>query len=728
MKMASALSELFVSLCAAVWLCGCSSSDSAAPAAAGPPTVGAAGGTVTGPSGSQVTIPAGALAAATAIAIAQSSSGAPALPAGATTFGDMFAFTPHGTSFAGAVTVTVPFNPGAVPAGRAPLLYKTNAQGAWEAVPSATIGATSVTGQVTSFSWMVCANVPPLITQHPQGVSVVEPDSATFGVAATGAVPLAYQWQRSNDGGITYLDIPGATSTSYTTAATSRAADDNARFRVIVSNAEGASTSNAATLTVTGVVVAPTITTHPQHATVTIGASATFTVVAAGTAPTYQWQRSNDGGATFADVAGATSASFTLVNAQPADSNARFRVRVANSAGSVVSNSATLVVQPAPVAAGRRLAGGNHFSFARTNNGAVFSWGSDSGEALGNANAGSRNAPGPLSLTVAFSAIATAPGAVHGLAIEAASSRVLGWGYNMFGQLGDGSGLNRSTPVPMTRLDSTGNVVMVTNAIGVAAGSLHSLVLLADGTVLATGANGNGQLGDGTTNARQVATLVPEVCGLDPMSGLPLRATAIAAGGRFSLALCEDRSVRAWGANGEGQLGDGSFVDRTRPATVPGLTNVTGIAAGNEFALVRDATLTAWSWGSNSSGQLAEDPGGVARRAVPARVAGLTSVAAVTAGSEHALAVRVTEQVVAWGRNAEGQLGLGNETNRFVPTLVPGVSTIIEAAAGSGHSMAVDASGMVWTWGRNADGELGLGTSTTANVTTPQAVPGLRLN
>lgn len=117
-----------------------------------PPGIGAAGGTVAGPNGSKVEIPSGALAVVTQIAVDLESAAAPPLPAGLTPIGQMFAFTPHGTTFAVPVTVTMPFDPAAVPAGAAVALFKTNAQSQWVKVANAAFGANSVSGQVTSFS------------------------------------------------------------------------------------------------------------------------------------------------------------------------------------------------------------------------------------------------------------------------------------------------------------------------------------------------------------------------------------------------------------------------------------------------------------------------------------------------------------------------------------------------------------------------------------------------
>jgi uncharacterized delta-60 repeat protein len=123
--------------------------------------IGSAGGTVTGPNGAQVAIPANALGTNTAIAVTQSNTGAPPLPTGVAAVGPMFAFTPHGTTFATPATITVPFDPSQVPAGETVMLYKTNAaQNGWDVVTGATVNGSTIAGQVSSFSHVV-AGVPP---------------------------------------------------------------------------------------------------------------------------------------------------------------------------------------------------------------------------------------------------------------------------------------------------------------------------------------------------------------------------------------------------------------------------------------------------------------------------------------------------------------------------------------------------------------------------------------
>jgi hypothetical protein len=159
--------------------------------------------------------------------------------------------------------------------------------------------------------------------------------TATFSVTAAGTAPLSYQWQKGTTA------ITGATSASYTTAATT-ASDSGAQFSVVVKNSAGNIASNAATLTVNAAPVAPSITQQPSNQTVTAGQAATFSVTAAGIAPlSYQWQQGTT------PIAGATSASYTTAPTTTSESGSQYRVVVSNSAGSATSNSVSLTVNAA---------------------------------------------------------------------------------------------------------------------------------------------------------------------------------------------------------------------------------------------------------------------------------------------------------------------------------------------------------------------------------------------
>ncbi len=183
------------------------------------------------------------------------------------------------------------------------------------------------------------AAVAPTITAQPANVTVTAGATATFTVVATGTAPLSYQWQKNNSA---IMNAPN--SPSYTTPVLA-AGDSGSTFRVVVSNGVNPpATSNASMLTVNSAPVAPSITTQPANVTVTAGATATFTVVATGTAPlSYQWERNSSA------IANApNSASYTTPVLTTADSGTTFRVIVSNSVNPpATSNSATLTVNAA---------------------------------------------------------------------------------------------------------------------------------------------------------------------------------------------------------------------------------------------------------------------------------------------------------------------------------------------------------------------------------------------
>ncbi len=175
------------------------------------------------------------------------------------------------------------------------------------------------------------------ITTQPTSQTVTAGQTATFSVSASGTAPLSYQWRKNG------TSIIGATSPTYTTAATTTS-DSGSQFTVVVSNSTGNATSNTATLTVTTAAVAPSITTQPTSQTVTAGQTATFSVSASGTAPlSYQWRKNGT------SIIGATSPTYTTAATTTSDSGSQFTVVVSNSTGNATSNTANLTVNPAPL-------------------------------------------------------------------------------------------------------------------------------------------------------------------------------------------------------------------------------------------------------------------------------------------------------------------------------------------------------------------------------------------
>ncbi len=240
--------------------------------------------------------------------------------------------------------------------------------------------------------------------------------------------------------------------------------------------------------------------------------------------------------------------------------------------------------------------------------------------------------------------------------------------------------------------------------------SLHTCARLGDGSVRCWGYNSRGQLGDGTMTNRPNPTLVPGLTGVIEL-----------AAGYHTCARLGDGSVRCWGNNQWGQLGDGTTTNRPNPTLVPGLTGVIELTPGNVHTCARLGDGSVRCWGNNQWGQLGD--GTTTNRPNPTLVPGLTGVVELAAVGSHTCARLGDGSVRCWGNNSYGQLGDGTTTNRPNPTLVPGLTGVVELAAGNYHTCARLGDGSVRCWGNNSYGQLGDGTTT--NRPSPTLVPGL---
>jgi alpha-tubulin suppressor-like RCC1 family protein len=182
--------------------------------------------------------------------------------------------------------------------------------------------------------------------------------------------------------------------------------------------------------------------------------------------------------------------------------------------------------------------------------------------------------------------------------------------------------------------------------------------------------------------------------------------------------------VWAWGANSSGQLGDGTTTARNSPVQVPGLAGVTAIAAGDEHALALLSTGAVVAWGLNSSGQLGDDS--TVRRTSPVPVVGFTRAFSIAAGGNNSAAFG--EVLFTWGSNSDGQLGTGTPGFSVVPEPVSAFTQPVSRfAVGGNHMLAMLADGSVWAWGDNDSGQIGNGLSD-GNEPFPVQVTGLSLN
>jgi len=357
------------------------------------------------------------------------------------------------------------------------------------------------------------------------------------------------------------------------------------------------------------------------------------------------------------------------------------------------------------------LAAGSIHSLALRPNGTVQAWGYNYYGQLGDGTTASQGTP----ITVKGAAltsdvIAIAAGSHSSYALKSDGS-VWAWGYNLYGQLGDNSSTNRTLPVQVSGF-GTGSGV-----ISIKAGATHTIALKADGSVWTWGENYSGQLGDGTIPYEKKVPVKVFNAGS--------RVIAIAAGGNNSIALKADGSVWTWGRNDYGQVGNGGSANQPTPIKIIDVNSgVIGISAGSNHSLALKSDGTVLAWGLNSSGQLGDNS--TTNRNIPVQVFGLgtnSGVTMVKAGGSHSLAVRSDGSVLAWGLNTNGQVGDNSATTmRIIPVTVANIgvaSPVISVATGGYHSMAVKSDLSLLVWGWNNYGELGLANNQGGNVTAP---------
>jgi alpha-tubulin suppressor-like RCC1 family protein len=274
-----------------------------------------------------------------------------------------------------------------------------------------------------------------------------------------------------------------------------------------------------------------------------------------------------------------------------------------------------------------------------------------------------------------------------------ADGRVFAWGASGSGQLGITPREEFETKAqPRMRTSTPTPVSVPFAAVDVSCKDDHVMALARDGSVYTWGRGDSGQLGIGPlpvvnfkTRSARVEPYVPYPVRIPDLEGV----TAISACNRHSLALLGDGTVRAWGLNRYGQLGDKTYTNRDRPIAVPGVRNVVAIAAGayRSVALLADGTVM--EWGANHEN--------LTPRPVPALVQNARGVRSLVAGEEHVAAMTQTGQVMTWGQNSHYDIGRGGDPH--AAGLVPGLTDVRWMAAGAGTTIAVLGSGRMMTWG-----------------------------
>jgi len=295
-------------------------------------------------------------------------------------------------------------------------------------------------------------------------------------------------------------------------------------------------------------------------------------------------------------------------------------------------------------------------------------------------------------------AVKAAVGYQHVISIDS-SGALWAWGYNYYGQLGDGSNNNTTTPIP---------IGTDTDWESVSASNQHSAFLKKDGTLYTCGQNTDGQLGIGSTTPTGTLTMV----------GVPGEWESVTCGYTFMLGIKKDGSLWAWGDNGFGQIGIGGTTDQTLPIRIGADNDWSSVSAGyaSSYAIKDNGTL--WSWGWNNSLELGYNT----QSSVPMQVAAGTTWKSVTAGLMAVAAIKSDGSLYTWGNGANGQLGDGTNNARTTPTKIDNGPFV--QAAGRTHVIALKSDGSVWTWGSNQYGQVGDGTYGNTRLSMSQVATG----
>jgi alpha-tubulin suppressor-like RCC1 family protein len=492
------------------------------------------------------------------------------------------------------------------------------------------------------------------------------------------------------------------------------------------------------------------------------------------------------------------------------------------------SSHRTRPVTVTAVSGAAQVSAGDHFSCARLSSGGVKCWGNGFFGQLG--NGAMNNSKTPVDVSGVSAATAIASGATHSCVIDGGAVKCWGlgqygqiggsddsataiavagisgatsiaageyhtcavvsgtvkcWGRNQHGQLGNNSRTDSGAPV-----DAFG----ITNATAVFAGDAHTCAILAGGDVRCWGRNERSQLGNGTRDTALTPVTVTGYGAAAPtpseppppaptLPTVPVTGTLKIAAGQYHTCLLREGRTNCWGANGFGQLGDGTTITRHMPLTLTTAPDFVKIVAGGSTTCALNPSGQTYCWGLGAAnryatldstdrlvptllaavepakdlgmgylyhtciqnvygevkcwgqailgGEVGDGNGDIAIE--PAYVTGVTNASSFSASGFHSCAVVQRDALKCWGDNQLGKVGDGSATvlsptlvpaQRYTPVYVSGLKGVKNTELGQFHSCAVMIAGGVRCWGYNLFGQLGNGTKTFSQ-TTPVAVTGL---
>jgi alpha-tubulin suppressor-like RCC1 family protein len=336
----------------------------------------------------------------------------------------------------------------------------------------------------------------------------------------------------------------------------------------------------------------------------------------------------------------------------------------------------------------------------------LYAWGGNTNGTLGDGTVVNRSSPVQIGALVDWSSALAIGGTGHALAVKT-NNTLWSWGRNLTGSpgnfragmLGHNDTINRSSPVQVGAL---------TNWYQVAAGDVHSLAVKTDGTLWSWGGNYRSELGFYTSGQSRSSPI---------QVGASSDWYQVSGGLNFSVAIKTDGTLWSWGFRSYGRLGDnyGSFNTVNSPTQRGSLTDWHQVSAGDTHCAAIKTDGTLWAWGRNLFGAVGDDT--TEDMSSPVQIGSLTNWAQVESGQNNSFAVKTDGTLWAWGVNSSGssgQLGLGDVANRSSPVQVGALTNWAQVSGGTTTTSAVKTDGTLWAWGNDV-----LGDNTTVSKSSP---------
>jgi alpha-tubulin suppressor-like RCC1 family protein len=335
-----------------------------------------------------------------------------------------------------------------------------------------------------------------------------------------------------------------------------------------------------------------------------------------------------------------------------------------------------------------QVTGGGFHTCGLTTGGQLYCWGWNNFGQLGDGSTQNHAVPTLVAGGLLFRQVNA--GIFHTCAVTT-GYRAYCWGYNFYGAVGDGTTVEtRLTPVPIAGSRAFRQVSAGSNRTCALTTTTNKIYCWGSGIL------GNGS-GDGTSRTPQL------------ISGA-LAYRQVSVGGDHTCTVSTTYKVLCWGENKYGQLGNGagSTSIAVNPVAVAGTLQYLQVSAGGNHTCAVTKTNKAYCWGYGRNGQIGD--GKTYLRFTPRAVAGGLSFERVTAGNQHTCAATTGNRAYCWGSNGNAQLGDGTTTQRLTPTAVTGGLFFKQVDAGAHHTCGLGSGSLLWCWGLNSDGQLGIGT------------------